>query len=470
MSLFQTQRPDFLISGERARLIPVIADTSKEGRITSCTLAAFMSVNEFAKGLLDSIGIRLGKTSKVECFTEIVFQNKDKTASKIRPDGLIVVTTGKKQWTALVEAKIGKAELTAEQVESYLDLAKEHKIDAVITLSNQFSATPTHHPITVSKNKLRSVGLYHWSWTFLITEAVMWVKYHGVTDPDQAYILEELVRYLQHDGSGVLSFDSMNGTWKDVCAAVQNRISLKKTSPEVLDSVASWHQLSRNLSLHLGLAVGANVGIFLKKAHKDDSKKRLDDDAALLVSEQLLITEFDVPAAAGRIKFAADVEKRCVVVSMRLRAPEERATTKGRINWLTSQLKKATNPDLSVRAIWPSRAADTMALLSEINEKGADALLCENNSLKPVSFEVVLTRDIGAKFKGSRTFIQESGPLLMEFYEQAGQHLKEWVASAPKIKTKKIDNTLEDEIDETIEKETVIPSVKAEKTNINSAA
>ena len=89
MSLFQTQRPDFLISGERARLIPVIADTSKEGRITSCTLAAFMSVDEFAKGLLDSIGVRLGKTSKVECFTEIVFQNKDKTASKsVRMDSL----------------------------------------------------------------------------------------------------------------------------------------------------------------------------------------------------------------------------------------------------------------------------------------------------------------------------------------------------------------------------------------------
>jgi hypothetical protein len=72
---------------------------------------------------------------------------------------LIVVTTGKKQWTAIIEAKIGKAELQTEQVELYLDLAKEHRIDAVITLSNQFAATPTHHPVMVKKNKLRSGSL-----------------------------------------------------------------------------------------------------------------------------------------------------------------------------------------------------------------------------------------------------------------------------------------------------------------------
>lgn len=470
MSLFTTHRPDFLASGERARLIPVIADTSKEGRITSCTLAAFMSVDEFAKSLLGSIGVRLGKTSKVECFTEIVFNNKDKSASKIRPDGLIVVTTGKKQWSALIEAKIGKAELQPEQVEAYLDLAKEHKIDAVITISNQFSATPTHHPINVKKNKIRSVGLFHWSWTYLITEAVMWVKYHGVTDPDQAYILEELVRYLQHNSSGVLSFDRMNGTWKDVCGAVQNRIPLKKTAPEVLESVASWHQFIRNISLHLGLAIGENVSIFLKKAHRDDANKRLDDDAAQLVSNQILSAEFDIPDAAGRIKLVADTETRSVIASMRLKAPDERATTKGRINWFIGQLKKTSNPDISVRVAWPSRAPDTMAPLTKIREQGVEVLLCENASLKPVAFEVVLTRDLGVKFKGAKTFIQESEPLLLEFYEQAGQYLKEWVAPPPKIKTKKTDALLEDELEEAANETTVKPETEASKSKVSSAA
>ncbi len=444
MTLFTIQKPDYLASGERARLIPVLADTSKEGRITSSTLAAFMSVDEFAKGLLDSVGVRLGKTSKVECFTEIVLQGKDRSASKIRPDGLIVVTTGKKQWSALVEAKIGKAELQSEQVETYLDLAKEHKIDCVITISNQFAASPTHHPLTVSKTKTRSVSLFHWSWTYLIAEAVMWVKYHGVTDPDQAYILEELVRYLQHDSSGVTSFDRMNSTWKDVCSSVQNRITLKKSAQEVLDSVGSWHQFIRNVSLHLSLAIGETTTIYLKKAHRDDANKRLDDDAAQLAHEQTLTAEFDIPDAASRIKLTADVETRSVTACMRVKAPEERATTKGRINWFVGQLKKTTHPDVAIRAIWPSRAPDTMATLSTIREQGIEALLCDNSSLKPTAFEVTLTRDLGAKFKGAKTFIQESEPLLLEFYEQAGQHIKEWVAPPPKIKTKNTEALIDD--------------------------
>lgn len=464
MSLFTIQRPDFLASGERARLIPTIADTSKEGRITSCTLASLMSVDEFAKSLLTTIGVRLGKTSKVECFTEIVFQNKDKSASKIRPDGLIVVTTGNKKWMALVEAKIGKAELQPDQVEAYLDLAKEHKIDAVITLSNQFAATPTHHPLTFKKVKTRSVDLYHWSWTYLIAEAVMWVKYHGVTDPDQAYILEELVRYLQHDSSGVLSFDRMNGTWKDVCTAVQNRIPLKKAAPEVQESVGSWHQFVRNVSLHLSLSIGANVSVFLKKAHRDDAAKRLDDDCHQLVAEQTLSAEFDIPDAAGRIKMVADAETRSVIVSMRLKAPDEKATTKGRINWFIGQLKKATHPDISVRAIWPSRAPDTMAPLSAIREEGFEKLLCDNKSLKPVAFEVVLVSDLGAKFKGAKTFIDLTEPLLLQFYEQAGQHLKEWVAPPPKIKTKNAEALMED-VDEAAENE----AEKTESSPVSSS-
>ncbi|MFT6489507.1 MAG: hypothetical protein ACJAXQ_000277 [Parvibaculaceae bacterium] len=451
MSLFTIQKPDYLASGERARLIPTLADTRKEGRITSSTLAAFMSVDEFAKSLLDSVGVRLGKTSKVECFTEIVFRNKDRAASNLRPDGLIVVTTGKKQWSALIEAKIGKAELLADQVESYLDLAKEHKIDAVITISNQFAASATHHPLTLKKTKTRNVDLFHWSWTYLIAEAVMWVKYHGVTDPDQAYILEELVRYLQHDSSGVLSFDRMNSTWKDVCSSVQNRITLKKNSVEVLDSVGSWHQFVRNLSLLLSLAIGENATIYLKKAHRDDANKRLEDDASQLATEQQLTVEYDVPDAASRIKLVADVGTRSVMISMRLKAPDERSTSKGRINWFVGQLKQTTHPDIAIRASWPSRAPDTMASLSAIREHGIDVLLCDNASLKPIAFEVVLMRDLGAKFKGARTFIQESEPLLLEFYEQAGQHLKDWVAPPPKVKTKNAEVLIEDVEDEVVQ-------------------
>ena len=445
MSLSTIPKPDYLVSGERARLIP-LSDTNKEGRITSSTLAAFMSVNEFSKGLLDSVGVRLGKASKVECFTEIVFRNKDRSASKIRPDGLIVVTRtrGKQQkWSALIEAKIGNANLENKQIESYLALAKEHKIDAVITISNQFTALPTHHLPTVKKNKIRSVSLFHWSWTYLTAEAVMRLNCHRVSNSDQVYILKELVRYLQHESSGVRSFDRMNSTWKDVCSSVQDRILLKKTSSGMLDSVDSWHQFICNISLNLNLAIGANTTIYLKTAHRDNPNKRRDDEVAQLANEKTLTAEFDIPDVASRIKLTADVATRSVTACMRLKAPKNRSTNKGRINWIVGQLKKINHPDIDIRAIWPGTTSDTIAPLATIREQGMEALLCDNRSLKLTAFEVVLKRDLGSKFKGAKTFIQETEPLLHKFYEKVGRHLKKRVAPSPKIKTKNTEALIE---------------------------
>ena len=120
MALFDLPRPDFLACGEKARLIPSVADTSKENRITSILLATMMSVEEFGKTMLNAIGVRAGKTSKIQCFTEIVFKGDGQ--SKIRPDGLIIVKTGNKEWRAIVESKIGKNELDKAQIEAYLDL------------------------------------------------------------------------------------------------------------------------------------------------------------------------------------------------------------------------------------------------------------------------------------------------------------------------------------------------------------
>lgn len=132
------QLPDFVKSGEPARLFPVLADTSKEGRTLSIFLACLESVGGFGRAMLSGLGQKIGTRGRIDTFTEVVLAKSDGTA-KHRPDGLIVVHTGKATWTALVEAKVGAAELTNEQIEAYLNLAKLNGIDAVITLSNQFT-------------------------------------------------------------------------------------------------------------------------------------------------------------------------------------------------------------------------------------------------------------------------------------------------------------------------------------------
>lgn len=75
------------------------------------------------------------------------------------------MTRGKRTWTALFEVKTGDQLLSAEQIESYLDIARIEGFDAVITISNEIPPIAGQHPTVVDKRKLRRVALHHLSWT-----------------------------------------------------------------------------------------------------------------------------------------------------------------------------------------------------------------------------------------------------------------------------------------------------------------
>lgn len=95
--------PEFLAQGERARLFPVLSDSSKEGRATSIFLACLANVDEFADALLSSVGRPIGKLSRVRTYTEVCFALEGEQM-RGRPDGLIEVRTGRATWYAMVEA------------------------------------------------------------------------------------------------------------------------------------------------------------------------------------------------------------------------------------------------------------------------------------------------------------------------------------------------------------------------------
>ena len=135
----------------------------------------------------------------LETFIEVPFMLGDK---RCYPDGLIRVVRGTRTWTALVEVKTGKSELEPVQLENYLDVAREQGFDALITVSNEIPPMAGQHPTKLDKRKLRKVDLHHWSWTYLLSTAVMQKEHRGVSDPEQAWILGELIRYLEHPRSG----------------------------------------------------------------------------------------------------------------------------------------------------------------------------------------------------------------------------------------------------------------------------
>ncbi len=92
-------------------------------------------------------------------------------------------------------------------------MAREQGFDALLTISNEIPPVAGQHPTAVDKRKLKKVALHHLSWSQVLSEAVMRKEHRGVADPDQAWILGELIRYLEHPRSAALEFDDMGPSW-----------------------------------------------------------------------------------------------------------------------------------------------------------------------------------------------------------------------------------------------------------------
>ena len=201
------------VEWERARLFPVSgiggAD-EQERRAASALLAVMQSVREFGRAITVPMGAPAGRLS---AYIEVPFTDGDK---KLRPDGLLQVVSGQRTWTALVEVKTGRHELIPGQIEDYLDVARKHKFDALLTISNQVVATPGVHPVPLPRAKTQAARLFHLSWSQIRTEALMEQSNKSVSDPDQAWILAEFIRYLEHPRSGALDFDDMGPSWVHV--------------------------------------------------------------------------------------------------------------------------------------------------------------------------------------------------------------------------------------------------------------
>lgn len=424
------ERPPYLQCGELPRLIPTVSDSSREKRVLSVFFSAMMSVDAFRSTMLESLGHRVGTRSTVTAFVEPVFKGKD--VGKDRPDGLLVLNTGRRQWTALVEAKIGNAGLDRDQVAKYIGYARDFQIDAVITLSNQFVALPDHYPFQFPKSVSRGVALFHWSWMFVVTQASLLLTSNAVQQPDQRYLLNETLRYWKHDSSGISSFDRMNREWRELVDKVRNKASLNRTMPEVENSVAAWHQEVRDLSLLISRRMGRPVAARLSRAHRADPILRLKDDSDYLIKEKCLCCELDIPGAAAPLTVQVDLASRTIRCSMRLQAPADRKRSSARTNWLVRQLTKSDGAGVYVKAFRRGRAEETEALLTDLRED-ADLLDSSNSETVPIAYEIFAIEELGGRFAGNKIFIDTLEQVVPAFYQRVGMHLRAWVQAPPRI-------------------------------------
>ncbi len=424
--------PDYLIRGEQARLFPVLSMTSKEGRTTSIVLAILTKVSELRTALFESVGKRVGVQTKIETYTEVAFKNNS-ISFDARPDGLIVLKRGKDEWRALVEAKIGKSDLEVDQIERYRQLAKENEIDCIITISNQFATLPHLHPLPGVQKSRSKVPVYHWSWMYILTETDLLINQDKVADTNQRILLYELRRFLSHESTGVKGFDRMPKEWSEINKLVSSGGLIPARSSDAAVVLSSWHQETRDLALILCRLTGTVVTERLSKRHRRDSNLRYKDGLSALRKEKQLTAFLEIPDAAAPLEIVVDVTRRSIDVGMTLRAPENRVSSRARINWALRQIRSENVDDLHLRLLWPGRNEPTQHNVSELR---ADVTIAEigKEHLAPYGFHIFNSKSLGSRFAQQANFISDLEECVPAFYREIGSSLTAWKKSAPKIK------------------------------------
>lgn len=412
-----------------SRLIPtsgINGAEEQERRATSALLAVMSAVTEFGRALTKPLGAPAGR---LQTYVEVPFLVGER---RLFPDGLIRSSRGQKSWTALVEVKTGDNVLVAEQIENYLDIAREQGFDAVITISNEIPPVAGQHPTTVDKRKLKRVALHHLSWTKVLSEAVMQKEFRGVADPDQAWILGELIRYLEHPRSGAMEFSDMGECWVPVRDAVKAG-TLRATDKGVKEVAARFDALLRFACLSLGRQLGTEVTPVLSRKELADPSSRTQALVAELVRSGQFAGAIRIPATVGDVVVTADLRAGTVTCHVDIDAPREgRPTT--RVNWLIRQLKAAPEGVRIEAHAAHERGPGAAELLKSVRE--TPALLIADPTKDLRSFRVALTAPMGSKRgRGRGCFIDSVLAAIDAFYADVVQNLKTWAAAPPRLRS-----------------------------------
>ena len=416
---------------QQARLIPVSGIGSvveAEQRATSALLAILTIVRDLSIDLLSPLGASRARKAEVEAYTEVGFKYGKQM---IRPDGLIRVSFGQSSWATLVEVKTGDHTLSADQINHYWDVARENGIDHVLTISNEIAPSDDIHPTPGLKVRSNSkVGVSHLSWTAILTTAVRLKQHAGVKDPEQAWILGELIRYLQHPRSGALSFEDMGPEWVTIRDAARSGTLTKRTEG-VEDVCGRWDQLIRFAALKLGSEIGEDVAEVLARSHRDP-KQRLAYLIGALTTGGIVDGALRIPNTAGDLELTADLRAQHLTAAIEVNAPQDKGA-KGRISWLVGQLKDAPR-SLVVEAYPKNARTPTSATLGTVDEDRGR--LIGEDGKEAHKFRIVMHAEMG---KGRKTgtkntdFISSVLKLIDDFYGTVVQNITPWQPPAPKL-------------------------------------
>ncbi|WP_405008570.1 TerD family protein [Kitasatospora purpeofusca] len=372
-----------------ARLFPATAlnrDREREVRATSVLLSVMAQVPEFGRRLTAAFGAPAGR---METFTEVSLPHGE---TPKRPDGVIRVERAGRLWTALVESKTNGNPLKAEQVQDYMDIAARRGYEAVITLSNDVALDGSPLvPVKIDGRRKHKVLLGHLSWAEVAYQAKMLIRHEGVGNPAHAWLLQELLHYLQHDNSGCHGFQNMGPAWVPVRKGIDDE-TLAAGDERATQVVESWERLIRQVCLQLGGELGVKVLPVQRTGRGEDARVRRTALADRLCADGRLDAEIRIEDAPGTIAIAADLRVGKLRTSTEIPAPEQGYP----LSWvkrLVRQLAEAP-ADLHIETLTDGAAAGPRGTLEKLRPEPGDLL--PKDSARITGFRLSLSKSMGS--------------------------------------------------------------------------
>ncbi|MFF4896576.1 TerD family protein [Streptomyces sp. NPDC001068] len=405
-------------SWREARLFPVTAlksDRDRETRATSVLLSVMAQVPEFGRRLTAGFGAPAGR---METYAEVSLPHGD---TPRRPDGVVRVERAGKLWTALVETKTNGNALKADQVQAYMDIAARRGYEAVITLSNDVALEGSPLvDVKVDGRRKHKVALRHLSWAEVTQQAQMLIRHEGVGNRAHAWLLEELLHYLQHENSGCHGFQNMGPAWVPVRNGIDDE-TLCQGDPRALDVVESWERLIRQVCLGLGGELGQKVLPVRGSRGGRDPRERRSLLADQLCLQGRLQAELRIEGTPGVLAVVADLRTGRLRTSMDIPAPDQGYP----LSWAKRLVRSLAEApaDLHIETLVEGDSAGPRGTLERLRPEPAD-LLPKAGGGAITGFRVSLLKGMGSGRGNAETgFIRSVDDAVRRFYGSVAVNL-----------------------------------------------
>lgn len=402
----------------RARLFPV-GNSDSETSAVSIFLASLSSVKEYRENLLLNIGIKKisNKNIILHTYVEISGGNNDD-----RPDGLLVITSGKYnpiiEWAGFVEAKVKDNILESNQIERYVDFARDIGINDIITVSNYLSTSPMECPV---KSKKNSFNLYHWSWTYLKVIATRLIRTGVIKDEDHIFILKELRKYFDTN-KNMSNYSNMGKEWKNSVTSIHTHSEAQKIEKDILHNIVkSCKQEEKNISLQLT----DRTNYYVELVAKGDREEEL----SMMLQNKKIVTSTYMIGGNKHYTFSIDV----CFKSRTIRCYTRYIITKGKAQAQTSSLIKLLDSSgvtdkIRINAFYIRNRSNLQnKTLSELHKEKDMAefytILDKSLGSEVKFFEVETLDSVSKSFASAKNFIIQLESISEIFLHQVMEYL-----------------------------------------------